>query len=120
MEIDMKLVKKILIWCKDNLTLNTRVRIAELEFKGYSSDLIKYNVIQLIEAGYIDSSGYVPNDYRSTAITKLSWQGHEYLNLLLSDPIGKKLMDFCEKMGIKPFPLILEFIKPFIVSQLGG
>ncbi len=122
MDIDSKLVKEILIWCRDNLTLSTNVNISKISFPGYSQEQVNYHLVQLVEAGYIDCFQYTPNDYRYLAVTKLSWEGHEYLNLLLSNTLGKQLLEFCDKMGIKPFPLILEFlskIAPPLLLLLG-
>jgi hypothetical protein len=86
MKRDMELIRKILIAIEQSPSASPPSEVQELQMEGYSEEEVGYHALLIIEAGLakgkdITGSGLGPRGL----ITRLTWQGHEFLDAVQDD-----------------------------------
>ena len=118
MKRDMNLVRKILLEVEANTDGSTPLMTVSVE--NYSQDQIQYHLAILIDAGLIEAIdtssasgiGYYP--------TRLTWEGHEFLDAARSETIWKKAMSSLSKVSESiALPILKELLLSEMRSQLG-
>lgn len=99
MRRDMDLARKILFKIEESDSdPHDWVRF---DFPEYDNQKVSYHVMLLAEAGLIealDVSTMGPDGYRWEA-TRLTWQGHEFLDAARSDNVWEKAKDRSAKVA---------------------
>jgi hypothetical protein len=86
MKRDMDLIRKILLTIEASPSAWAPSEIQELQMEGYSEDEVGYHALLIIEAGFAEGkdttiAGLSPRGL----ITRLSWEGHEFLDAARDD-----------------------------------
>lgn len=75
-----------------------------------------------LEAGLVDGSDVTSSGSTdpSAMITRLTWQGHEFLDASRDETRWKKAMDIVkEKVGSIPIDLLKDLLKSLMKASLG-
>lgn len=111
MKRDMDLVRQILLRVEED----TRGSIMHLEVAGFTPEEIAYHVVLLIEHGYLiggvqHTVGNRPPIYN---VQRMSWDGHEFLDLARSQTVWRQAKaTFVEKGAA----LSLEALKAVLIE----
>jgi hypothetical protein len=120
MKYDMDLVRKLLLWCEDNLPDKVNsVRARDLIIDAYSPDQIVYHVGLMTEAGFlkvIEAHSFGGENY---LIQRLTYSGVEFLEGIKSDTVWNGVKEESEKIGIKIFTSVIPVILQIISKQAG-
>ena len=119
MQRDMNLVRQILLELEksDGYSEFRTIRI-----QGQSSEVIAYHLILLYEAGLIEGTPNKQtfNSPASISTRRLTWDGHEFLDLSRNDKLWKKALEEVKKAGA---PFTLDILKGLLLfwskKQLG-
>ena len=84
MKRDMDLIRKLLFAIEENPR--------EFMVDGYDSDIIKYHVLLLMEADYIDGRisntlGHSSVAPQNVFVNRLTWNGHEFIDNIRQEEI---------------------------------
>ena len=114
MQLDMDLVRKILLNVEEN-----KDNLHELKIEGYTRDEIIYHCDVLDDEGmFLDKSyrkEYADGGVYYFYVTNLSWKGHKFLNEIRDDSKFGKAKDFIKKNAL---PLTIDTIKTIIQNKL--
>lgn len=80
-----------------------------LDIEGFSKDEVRYHITLLADAGYVKSFETAVGAY----IERLTWDGHEFLDLSRDQSIWKKGTMMLHDKGIG---LTVDILKPFLLS----
>jgi predicted transcriptional regulator len=96
MKRDMDLIRQILFAIEKQPFTGRRVT---LDINGYSNDMVSYHIILLHEAGLIDAVNFSSKEGPRYFPTRLTWQGHEFLEAIKDDTRWNKVKSIMEKAG---------------------
>ena len=118
MKRDMDLIRDILLHVEEDETLTgSRFKTFDSkDFAGHSDDEITYHVDLLFEAGLVDGS---PNLHPLPAISKLTWQGHEFIAATKDPQIWASVKERLRGLPDIAMSLIAEIGKAEIKKKLG-
>ena len=117
---DMELVRQLLMQVADDPKYNGRakwhVHAEDFSKDGFTYDQIDYHFGLLIDAGFLvgepmGSPGYI--------ISKVSWEGHEFLDDTRDPDIWEKTKDRAQKVAGVGLGLVWEIAKAEIKARLG-
>ncbi len=113
MKRDLDLIRLILLKIENNKELNPFLPAAEFTFEGYEPDLVKYNLMQLIEADYINGKvqKYLGGEI-DLFVVGLTWNGHDFLDLAKNDNNWNK----AKKVGEAAGAMTLEIMRKILVE----
>jgi hypothetical protein len=89
MKREMELIREIMLAVEEERDF--------LSIDGYSKESIKYHAALLIEAGLLHGEAFVygsnatPNIPDDILITKISWDGHEFLDSVRKDTVWETI-----------------------------
>jgi hypothetical protein len=95
----------------------------QMNITNSSVDAINYNLILLLEAGYIIGKEFSGNDQVTIYPIRLTWEGHEFLDAARDDTRWEKAKSAISKVGGWSFeiakPILMELAKDAIKTSLG-
>lgn len=98
MKRDMELVRKILLAIEGQ---ESGYAPKDLMINGYTQEQILYHVFIMIEGGLIE--GIKVNNFNSKSPeaipTRLTWSGHEFIEVARNDTLWKKAMTIVQEKG---------------------
>ena len=88
MKRDMDLVRKILRACEDS----PDGHVGHISIEGYSEQKIGFHATLMIEAGLVAGADVTAcgDDGPQSIITRLTWEGYEFLDASRSDTLWEK------------------------------
>lgn len=108
MKLDTELLKKILIWCEDNIPdENKSFQASEVQFEGYTPFQTMFHIKKLVESGYILAYDSSTGRYTEYIFEELSLEGYELLNIMKNDTVGAKIKKVLSDLGLQAFPILL-------------
>jgi hypothetical protein len=118
MKRDMDLIRDILLRVEEDKTLTgSRFKtFSSADFAGHSDEEVTYHVDLLFEAGLIDGS---PNMTPLPAISKLTWQGHEFIGATKDPQIWASVKERLKGLPDVALSLIGEIGKAELKKHLG-
>jgi hypothetical protein len=84
--------------------------------EGHSEEDVAYHLGLLQERGLIEVSEAQP--MLGITFTRLSWEGHDYLDAVRDPKIWKKTKEVTDEVGSWTFELVKEFAKALIKNEL--
>lgn len=114
---DMDLIRKILLKLEQK---NTPKPWTSVSVQGYDNDTVKYHIVLLAQAGFIDfeASRSTSNPNRIIDVNEvfwLTWDGHEFLDLARNETIWRKVAGKFASEGVG---LALEILKPAMRAEI--
>lgn len=136
MKLNYDCVRDVLLALEENLTIevdedgcysfNTLFseEICELDsLSKYSKQDIIYAIIKLYEAGYINASTMSADELTDCIISDITYDGHEFLQSIKSDPVWDKVKRVADKVGSISIPIISsiasQVLSKLITSAIG-
>jgi len=88
-----------------------------LEFKHYDEETINYHIKLLVEAGIVEkfpkaSYPYVPRG--------LTWDGHEYLDLMKDESAWEQAKEMMKKTGGMAFEILIRVLLEIAAKAVTG
>ena len=114
MKRELDLIRLILLKVESNNDLQPFLQAEHFTFDGYHPELVKYNLMQLIEADYLkgEVERYLGGGM-DFFVEGLTWAGHDFLDAARDDSRWNKAKPVFEKMG----NYSLEFVRT-VLSDL--
>ncbi|RLI51233.1 MAG: hypothetical protein DRP09_19445 [Candidatus Thorarchaeota archaeon] len=107
MKRDMELIRKILLQIEKAPYQHTNDTV-NLEIEESTNDKINYHVLLLAEAELIEAISFSGDDRVICFPTRLTWKGHEFLDLSRNEKIWNKVKSFLGEKGIGLSLVIVE------------
>ncbi len=98
MKLNHDCVRDVLL-AIEALPYDSVVTIDELNVSGYDQDAIRYIVLRLHEAGFIDGSEASSNDEYECLIRSLTFVGHEFLDNIRPQETWDKTKAIASRVG---------------------
>lgn len=116
MKRDMELVRKILFEIEETID---NVAEYNLEIDGYSLEQVAYHCSLLYEGGLIYDYGaqYADDEIDLIAVSRLTWEGHDFLDKIREDRIWNKTK---EAIASKGLPLVFDVVKAVSTGIISG
>lgn len=113
-------IRDILIYTEDNTTfsknlLAVAVIVKELEAK-YDEETIYYHIGLIKQAGLVDNVNYGGN--APMFISKLSWDGHQFIENIRAQDNWAKIKKVAAKMGSYSLEVIKEIALGVVTNNL--
>jgi hypothetical protein len=92
------------------------------DLSDYAKEQILYHKRLLIEAGLAHGSIMEDGSGEPVAVvtTRLSWEGHEFLDAARNQSIWEKAKEIISKVGVSvTFPIVKEILTTLLKEQLG-
>jgi len=96
MKRDMDLIRKILLKIEDIPYPNIS---NEFTIQDYHEDQISYHVMLLNEAGLIEAIDFSSHDGLSWIPTRLTWEGHEFIEASRDESRWEKAINIVKEKG---------------------
>jgi hypothetical protein len=98
MKRDFDLIRKLLFYFEEK---PDTASVECPEIKGYKELTIKYHILLMAQAGFID---YEPELTKTGRIIRviafsLTWEGHEFLDVIRNEGTWKRIKDFAKQKG---------------------
>jgi hypothetical protein len=120
---DPDLIRKILLTLESNQKPEEVMTAKRLKLDDWGEDEINYNLLLLLEAGYIKGNDSSSDNQTIVFVTRLTWEGHEFLDAARDDKRWEKAKSAVSKVGGWSFevvkPILVELAKDAIKSSLG-
>lgn len=117
------LIRKILLVLESTQKPEEVLTAKRLPLEGWSEDEINYNLLLLLEAGYIKGKDSSSDNRTIVFVTRLTWEGHEFLDAARDDIRWEKAKSAISKVGGWSFeiakPILVELAKDAIKTSLG-
>ncbi len=118
MKRDMSLIRDVLLAIQD---LGTAGEVTELGLPGRSRDEVGYHVALLLDAGYLDGSSIgTKGDPYGFIVRRLTWEGHEFLDLARNEPVWRKAIARVSEAGLDVSITVFKTLLTSLVSQALG
>ena len=89
MKRDPDLVRNILLALENKAGSNDAVTAKKMMIDGWSEDEINYHLLLLVEAGYIRGKDSSSDNRTIVFVTRLTWEGHEFLDAARDVALGE-------------------------------
>jgi len=117
MKRDWELVREILATVEDLENTQSVLRASDLE--GYDPEIVSYHMKLLDEAGLIEAECNQPmNGPLSCFATRLTWEGHEFIDQIRSDTVWNKTKSMLSEKGIDLSFEVIKFLAPMIIRSM--
>lgn len=112
MKRDMDLVRAILIATRN---LPPREVIEDMTIPGYDEATVNEHVALLVEAGLViaEPSQLCTGRIEPYSVHRLTWAGHDFIDLALNDNVWKKLTD---ALGNQAMTVSFELMKALLAA----
>jgi len=111
MNRDMDLIRKILLRIEEypdyDPTYFKQNENISFNFEGHSTNEIEYHLKLLADAGFTESGG---GKYGYRNVVGLTWNGHEFLELMKGDTTWNNAKDAMKKTGGMAFEVLLKVL----------
>ena len=109
MKRDMELIRKLLIQIEEKY-VDVWLDPSEVAIESYDFETIAYHCSILHDAGFVyDYKGqYANNRLHFFAVSRLTWEGHEFLDKIRSDTVWNRTKSIMVKEGL---PFAIDVIK---------
>lgn len=116
MQRDMELIRKILFKIED--TVNNTATF-DLEIEGYTFEQVAYHCSLLYEGGYIHAYNpqYACGKVQAFSVSRLTWEGHEFLDKIREDTIWNKTKEAISNKGL---PFVFDIVKSVSSGIISG
>lgn len=118
MELNADLIRELLIYIKENASDVEPIRTAYLDLPPYSQSDVLFHIELLADKNYIVRKKDLFNS-KSWWIERLTFDGYEFLNLIQSDTVWKKIKDYVGTHGWEALPTIIQIAAPAIKQLFG-
>ncbi len=107
MKRDMDLVRKILLSIEEQYE---DVALYDFKIDGYDMKTVAYHCNILYTGGFIEdfAGNYSDNEICDFAISGLTWEGHEFLDIIRNDEVWNKTKDTIKQ---KKLPYALDIFR---------
>jgi hypothetical protein len=115
---DMDLMREILLRVNADPSLNgSRFEVfSTVDFPGHTQDEIAYHVDLLFEAGFV--KGLETLDAPAPAISRLTWEGHEFLGSISDPSVWEKVKQQVAGIPTVAIAVIWELAKAELKKKL--
>ena len=87
MKRDMELIRRVLLEVEARPDAHT----ARLQLPEYPDAVVSHHVGLLVQAGLLEGQSYVGSDEEDWYPSKLTWEGHEFLDNIRNDAVWKEV-----------------------------
>ncbi|MHB1461708.1 MAG: DUF2513 domain-containing protein [Armatimonadota bacterium] len=118
MKRDMELIRKLLLYVEDYVTLEG-IPANEVSIGGFPDAEVVYNLLLLYKGEYLlvyESRSMTEHQYLRFRIKGVSWEGHELLDAIRDDRVWTKTMEKLAPVG----SVGIEVLKAVAVSVAKG
>ncbi len=123
MKRDPDLIRSILLALESNQKPEEVMTAKRLKLDNWSEDEVNYNLLLLLEAGYIRGKDASTDNRTIVYVTRLTWDGHEFLDAARDDGRWEKAKSAISKVGGWSFDvaktILVELAKDAIKTSLG-
>ena len=123
MKRDPDLVRNILLALENKASSNDAITAKKMMIDGWSEEEVNYHLLLLVEAGYIRGKDSSSDNRTIVFVTRLTWEGHEFLDAARDDERWEKAKSSISKVGGWSFevikPILIELAKDAIKASLG-
>ena len=119
MKRDMELVRQLLFAIE---THEFTSRLQNPPIEGYDEQTVDHHVFLMWEAGLVEAINtdhQMSGPHRRAAARRLTWAGHDALEVLRNDTIWAKTKAVVTKAGGASIPMVIEVASSFVKEQLG-
>jgi hypothetical protein len=118
MKRDMDLVRKILFEAEKQ---ESGYAPSKLEIEPYTEEQIRYHAYIMKEAGLVEAVDASSWDTRSpqAIITRLTWQGHEFLDAARDEGIWEKAKSTIKKVGGATLQIWIAVLTDMLRKKVG-
>ena len=99
------------------------VDAASLEFTDQPEAEVRYQLVLLVEAGFLNGQITLPNSnlpiFGPIAVARLTWQGHEFLDDIRDPQIWSKTKERAKAVASVGIGFLWEIAKAEIKKKLG-
>jgi hypothetical protein len=116
---DMELVRKLLFAIE---THKFSSRLENPPIEGYDEQTIDHHVFLMWEAGLveaIDTNTMQSGPHKRAAARRLTWKGHDALDVLRSDTVWSKTKAVVAKAGGASVQMVINVASAIVKEQLG-
>lgn len=113
MKRDMELIRAILLDAEGE---------ENIDLSNYTDEQIGYHIYLLGTAGFAETGDLktLGSKYPKHRVKSLTWQGHEFLDMIKSDTVWKQTKDYIRENGAKmSLAMIQAVVIGYSKSQLG-
>ena len=119
MKRDMDLIRDLLLAIEDKEETDGNHLFQfdekdDLGIVGHSKEQVNYHLVMLIESGLLKGE----ESYDRPIISKLTWQGHDFLDYVRDPEIWQKTKDGAKKAGGFSIELLGDLAKGFIKKKI--
>lgn len=111
MKLDKDLVRQILLSVE--ASNDAPVGWITLEIEGRSSDELSYHVMLLAEAGFIEAQDLSTLGEFEWQPTRLTYQGHEFLDTIRDSEVWRRTKAGAEKAGVASVGFVWDLAKAY-------
>src|SRR5262249_19298971 len=97
MKRDMEFIRKLMLWVEAK---TTPYADETPTFDGYSQEEVAYHSGLLIEAGLAEGINASTQHEREFFLSRLTWEGHEFLDAARNETVWKKAMATVKEKGL--------------------
>jgi hypothetical protein len=117
MKRDMDLIRSILLTVESDpvMTGSQFTAYNTSDFPGHSQVEINYHIDLLFEAGFVAG---MPDSNPGPLITKLSWQGHEFIAATKDPDVWRRVKDRIKGVADVGLPVLIELGKDELKKKL--
>ena len=123
MKRDPDLIRSILLTLESSQKPEEVMTAKRLKLDNWSEDEVNYNLLLLLEAGYIRGKDASTDNRTIVYVTRLTWDGHEFLDAARDDGRWEKAKSAISKVGGWSFDvaktILVELAKDAIKTSLG-
>jgi hypothetical protein len=98
MKRDWNLIRRILLDVRDNSDASGAYQDPPAP-EGWDTEVVLAHVEMLIEAGYLEGMVRRSNDGIAAAVSRLTWEGHDFVEAMADDTTWKKALVFLREKG---------------------
>lgn len=116
MKMNIECIRDVMLWLEENISMEsvdgrpitTSINWAviynsEELLNKYEQADIQYAILNLLDGGMVHAdknSRFPDGTFKMLSIDDITWQGHEFLNSIRSEPVWKSVMKTAKKMNI--------------------
>jgi hypothetical protein len=120
MKLDTELIRDLLIYFEETLPDKKRWVVASsIKLEGYTSHQIMSHIPLLLDCEYIKASSQSADNMTDYFISRLTMNGHQFLDLIRNDNLWKHIKTLLGKIGLEALPILTTYLMPIIKQQLG-
>lgn len=119
MKRDMDLVRQLLLAVE---TAEVTSQLANPVIEGYDQTTVDHHVFLMWEAGLveaIDTNTMSSGPHKRAAARRLTWQGHDALEVFRNDTIWAKTKATVATVGGASIPMVIEVASRYVRERLG-